>query len=52
MGLEPAVAHGSLRLSLGRGTTAGDVERTIEVTHAAVGRLRAAAVPRSAAVSA
>jgi len=52
MGLEPWLAHGSLRLSLGRETTAADVERTVEVTRAAVARLRTAATPRSTAVSA
>lgn len=52
MGLEPELAHGSLRLTLGRDTTAGDVERTIEVTRVAVDRLRVAAMPRSAVVSA
>jgi cysteine desulfurase len=35
MGIDPQTAHGSLRLSLGRGTTAEEVDRVIEV----IGRL-------------
>ena len=46
MGLDPELAHGSLRLTAGRGTTADEVERAIEVTRAAVGRLREAMQPR------
>jgi cysteine desulfurase len=42
MGLEPELAHGSLRLTAGRGTTAAEVERTIQVVRAVVDRLRAA----------
>lgn len=52
MGIEPGLAHGSLRLSLGRTTTEADVDRTVDVTQATVARLRAAARPRTAAVSA
>jgi len=52
MGIDPALAHGSLRLSLGLDTTAADVDRAVEVTRSAVGRLRAAAAPRSAVGSA
>jgi cysteine desulfurase len=42
MGIEEATAHGSLRLTIGPETTAGDVERTIAVVADCVGRLRAA----------
>jgi cysteine desulfurase len=42
MGLEPEAAHGSLRLTAGRGTRAEDVERTLEVLRTVVTRLRAA----------
>lgn len=44
MGIDPALAHGSLRLTLGRSTTVEDVERTIEVVCAVVERLRSARV--------
>ena len=40
MGIEPNLAHGSLRLTLGRETTEPDVDRTLEVVSAAVARLR------------
>ena len=43
MGIDPQLAHGSLRLTLGRETTAEDVERTIEVVSTCVVRLRASA---------
>ncbi len=43
MGIEPQLAHGSLRLTLGRETTTEDVERTIEVVGTCVARLRASA---------
>jgi cysteine desulfurase len=42
MGIEPELAHGSLRLSLGRGTTADEVERTIAVIRTLSERLRPA----------
>ena len=42
MGIDPRLAHGSLRLSLGRGTTADEVERTIAVVAAVGERLRPA----------
>ncbi|HEX2142820.1 MAG TPA: cysteine desulfurase family protein [Candidatus Limnocylindria bacterium] len=51
MGFEPDVAHGSLRLTAGRGTTAEEVARTIEITRSVIGRLRDAMVPRPAAAS-
>jgi cysteine desulfurase len=40
MGIPPRLAHGSLRLTVGRGTTEADVLRTIEVAGACIGRLR------------
>jgi cysteine desulfurase len=42
MGLEPELAHGSLRLTAGRDTTAAEVEHAIEVVRAVVDRLRVA----------
>lgn len=43
MGIGDGAAHGSLRLTLGRDTSAHDIERTIEVVAARVARLRASA---------
>jgi cysteine desulfurase len=43
MGVPPQLAHGSLRLSLGRGTVAGDVDAVLEVLPEIVARLRAIA---------
>jgi cysteine desulfurase len=40
MGLPPAIAHGSLRFSLGRGTTDQDVDYVLEVLPEIVERLR------------
>jgi cysteine desulfurase len=51
MGLAPELAHGSLRLTLGRSTTSAEVARTIGATQAAVGRLRGAMAPRPAVAS-
>ncbi|HEX9634452.1 MAG TPA: cysteine desulfurase family protein [Candidatus Limnocylindria bacterium] len=51
MGIEPELAHGSLRLTAGRDTTAEQVARTIEVTQAVVGRLRDFTAPRPAVAS-
>jgi cysteine desulfurase len=49
MGIEPELAHGSLRLTIGRRTTEADIDRTIEVVATCVARLRGlrahAAVP-------
>jgi cysteine desulfurase len=49
MGIDPELAHGSLRLTIGRDTTEADVDRTVEVVGACIGRLRGlraqAAVP-------
>ncbi|MGH2456361.1 MAG: cysteine desulfurase family protein, partial [Candidatus Limnocylindria bacterium] len=46
MGIQPELAHGSLRLTAGRGTTADEVARTVEATRTVVGRLREAMAPR------
>jgi cysteine desulfurase len=43
MGIDPALAHGSLRLTLGPETTEAEVDRTVEVATACVQRLRASA---------
>jgi cysteine desulfurase len=42
MGIDPQRAHGSLRLSLGRGTAADEVDRTIAVVTALGERMRPA----------
>jgi cysteine desulfurase len=47
MGVPPQLAHGSLRLSLGRGTVEADVDAVLEVLPEIVARLRAMA-PRPA----
>jgi cysteine desulfurase len=52
MGLPPELAHGSLRLTAGLGTTPDDVARTVEATRAVVGRLRDVMAPRAAVASA
>jgi len=41
MGLEPEVAHGSVRMSLGTGTTNEDIEYVLEVLPEVIDRLRA-----------
>ncbi|MEO8511820.1 MAG: cysteine desulfurase family protein [Chloroflexota bacterium] len=46
LGISPQLAHGSLRLSVGRGTTSDEVERTIQAVREAVTRLRAMVGPR------
>jgi cysteine desulfurase len=43
MGVDEALAHGSLRLTLGPETTAADIERTVEITAACISRLRSSA---------
>jgi cysteine desulfurase len=43
MGIDPHLAHGSLRLTLGAETTETDVDRTVEVTRTSVARLRSVA---------
>jgi cysteine desulfurase len=45
MGIDPALAHGSLRLTMGRETSGDDVRITIEAVSRCVERLRAAARP-------
>ncbi|HEX4046687.1 MAG TPA: cysteine desulfurase family protein [Elusimicrobiota bacterium] len=45
MGVPPALATGSIRVSVGWGTTEADVDRFLAVLPKAVARLRAAAVP-------
>lgn len=40
MGIDPELARGSLRLTLGRETTSTEIERTIEVVGACLARLR------------
>jgi cysteine desulfurase len=40
MGIDPHLAHGSLRLTLGRTTTAEEIDRTLEVVAACIARLR------------
>jgi cysteine desulfurase len=40
MGIDPARAHGALRLTAGRGTTLADVQRAIEVLRSSIGRIR------------
>jgi cysteine desulfurase len=42
MGIPPRLAHGSLRLTLGRATTEADVARTLDVARACIERLRGA----------
>ena len=46
MGIDPQVAHGSLRLTLGRETTEADVDRTLEVLGGILPRLRATREPQ------
>ncbi len=41
MGVDEQLAHGSLRLTLGPGTTNAEIERTLEIAEACIGRLRA-----------
>jgi len=48
MGVRPELAHGSLRLSLGRATTAEDVDYALEVLPPIVERLRSIAPAASA----
>jgi cysteine desulfurase len=52
MGIDPARAHGALRLTGGRGTTPADVERTADALRSAVGRTRQAAAPQPEAAPA
>jgi len=50
MGVDEAAAHGSLRLTLGRETTAEAVEMTLSAFRRCVDRLRGEAGPRPASV--
>ena len=52
MGIEPERAHGSLRLTAGRGTTEDDVRRTVEVMGSVLGRMRAGMAERAEVASA
>jgi cysteine desulfurase len=51
MGIEPHLAHGSLRLTLGDETTRAEVDRTLEVAEACIGRLRSITGPHPRAVA-
>ncbi|HET7520053.1 MAG TPA: cysteine desulfurase family protein [Candidatus Limnocylindria bacterium] len=51
MGIEPNAAHGSLRLTLGRSTTAEDVRYTVEATRRVLERMRGAGELRPEAAS-
>jgi cysteine desulfurase len=52
MGIEPHDAAGSLRMTLGAGTTQAQIERTVEVARAVIRRLRDATAPRAEVASA
>ena len=45
MGIDPALARGSLRLTVGRATTEAEIDRTLEVLHNVIGRLRGLRAP-------
>lgn len=47
MGIDPATAHGSLRLTIGRATTEAEIDRTLEVLSSVIGRLRGLRAPQS-----
>ena len=49
MGIGSALAHGSLRLTLGEGTTVADVDRTLAVLETCVGRLHGVTAPAAVA---
>jgi cysteine desulfurase len=51
MGVEPEAAHGSLRLTLGRGTTEEDVQTTVEATRRVLERMRGAGERRAEVAS-
>jgi len=48
MGIEPALAHGSLRMTVGHGTTENDIGFALAAFGRVVPRLRAAAGAQSA----
>jgi cysteine desulfurase len=52
MGIDPARAHGALRLTAGRATTAEEIDQAAEVLRASVARLREQVAPRSEVASA
>ena len=52
MGIDPARAHGALRLTAGRDTTLADVQRAIEVLRSSIGRIRDQAARPSRVASA
>ena len=52
MGIDPARAHGALRLTAGRDTTLADVQRAIEVLRSSIGRIRDQAARPSQVASA
>jgi cysteine desulfurase len=47
MGVDRSLAMGALRLTLGHTTTAGDIDRAVDVVTSSVRRLRKVTVPRS-----
>jgi cysteine desulfurase len=51
MGIDPQLAHGSLRLTLGPETTEADIDRTLTALEATVQRLRAATGAHAKAVA-
>ncbi len=52
MGIDPVRAHGALRLTAGRETTAEEIDQAAGVLRASVGRLRDQAAPRPEVASA
>lgn len=48
MGIEPGVARGSLRLTIGRATTDAEIDHTLEVLESVIGRLRGLRAPAAA----
>ena len=52
MGIEPPLAHGSLRLTLGDETTEAEIDRTVDVARRCVERLRSASALGTAPVPA
>lgn len=45
MGIDPALARGSLRLTVGRATTEAEIDRTLDVLQDVIGRLRGLRAP-------
>ena len=52
MGIEPSLARGSLRLTLGRSSSQADVDRSVEATATIVARLRGGVAGTAIATSA